>query len=228
MKSLSGLFKLSPEEKELFQTVVGMENVRRVLILSVIAIPTSALYLILARRSAAGSDGQELWRTVISISHTVFLISFTAISILIYFFSHKPGKNNRIAAVCVNATALILLIGGAVINSADQIVLTSITAFFSTSLVVGLILLLPPARAFFYFITSYIIFYFGISLTQKNHEVLVSNQINGLTATALGLCLSFILWRGYLIRIKQTRLIEKQNTKLKAAFDIVNSQKNNV
>ncbi len=228
IKKLTALVKLSSEEKRIFQTIIGLENIRRVLILSVIAIPTSALYLIISRLGESSSHTEELWRTVIAISHTVFLISFTVISILIYFFSHKPRKNNRIAIVCVNTTALMLLIGGAVINSADQIVLTSITAFFSTCLVVGLVFLLPPARAFIYFLISYIIFYFGMSLTQSNHEILISNQINGLTATALGLCLSFILWRGYIIRTKQTRLIEKQNGELKTALDLVNSQKNDV
>ncbi len=229
IKKLIDFIKLSPEEKEIFRTVIGLENIRRVLILSLIAIPTSILYLIIFQLPAGTTSGiEQRWRTAISISHTVLLISFTIIGILIYFFAYKPAKNNRIALVCVNATVLLLLIGGALITAADQLVLTSITAYFSTSLVVGLIILIPPVYAFFYFILSYLVFYYAISLTQMNQEILVSNQINGLTATALGLCLSFILWRGYLIRIKQTRLIEKQNSELKTAFDTVNSQKNNV
>ncbi|HEX9971621.1 MAG TPA: ATP-binding protein [bacterium] len=229
IRKLIDFIKLSPEEKEIFQTTIGLENIRRVLILSLFALPTSVLYLIIFRLEAESSGGIELqWRTAISISHTVLLISFIIIGILVYFFSYKPGKNNIIATVCVNFSALLLLFGGAVITAADQLVLTSIAAFFSTSLVVGLIILIPPVYALLYFISSYLVFYYAISLTQINHEVLVSNQINGLTATALGLCLSFILWRGYLIRTKQTRLIEKQNSELKTAFDTVNSQKNDV
>jgi signal transduction histidine kinase len=229
IKKLINFITLSPEEKEIFHTVIGLENIRRVQILSLFAIPTSALYLLIFQLKAGAATGIEYqWRTAISISHTVFLISFTIISILIYFFSYKPGKNNFIAKACVNTTVLLLLIGGALITAIDQLVLISITAFFSTSLIVGLIFLVPPAYSLLYFITSYIIFYFAISLTQANHEVLVSNQINGLTAIALGLCLSIILWRGYLIRTKQTRLIEKQNNELKSALDTVNSQKNNV
>jgi len=228
-RKLIDFLKLSPEEKEIFHTVISLENIRRTFILSLFAIPTSALYLIIFRLQAGSASGIELqWRTAISMSHTVFLISFTMISILIYFFSYQPGKNNFMAKACVNTTVLLLLIGGALITAIDQLVLTSITAFFSTSLIVGLIFLVPPAYSLLYFITSYTVFYFAISLTQANHEVLVSNQINGLTAIALGLCLSFILWRGYLLRIKQTRVIEKQNSELKTALDTVNSQKNNV
>lgn len=229
IRKLTDFLTLSPEETEIFQTVIGLENIRRVLILSLFAIPTSLLYLLIFQLQAGAASGIEhQWRTAISMSHTVLLISFAIIGILIYFFCYKPGRNNRIAKACVNVTILLLLFGGAVIAAADQLVLTSITAFFSTSLVVGLILLIPPVRALLYFISSYIAFYYAISLTQMKHDILVSNQINGLTATALGLCLSFILWRGYLIRIKQTRVIEKQNSELKTALDTVNSQKNNV
>ncbi len=229
IRKLTDFLKLSPEEQEIFQTVIGLENIRRTLILSLFAIPTSMLYLIIFRlqvRSASGIEYQ--WRTAISMSHTVLLISFTIIAMLIYLCSYKPGRNNRIAKACFNITILLLLIGGAIITAADQLVLTSITAFFSTSLIVGLILLTPPLCALIYYISSYLIFYYAISLTQMNHDILVSNQINGLTATALGLCLSFILWRGYLIRTKQTRLIEKQNRELKTALDTVNSQKDDL
>jgi serine phosphatase RsbU (regulator of sigma subunit) len=221
--------KLSAEEKEIFQTDIGLENIRRVLYLSLIAIPTSALYLIVFRLKVGDATGITYqWRTAISISHLVLLISFSVISILIYIFSYKPGKNNRIATICINAITLILLTGGAVITAADQLVITSITPFISTCLVTGLILLIPPLYSFLYFISAYAIFYYAISLTQVNHEILISNQINGITATALGICLSFILWRGYLIRTKQSRLIEKQNDELKTALDLVNLQKKHI
>ncbi|MBN2355423.1 GAF domain-containing protein [candidate division KSB1 bacterium] len=226
---LIGFFKLAPEDKEIFHTVIGFENIRRVLILSALAIPISALFFIFFRLKVDATSGIEhQWRTAISISHAVLLISFSIIGILVYLFSYKPGKNNRIAMICVHVTVILLLIGGAVITAADQLVITSITPFIITSLIVGLVLLMPPIYAFCYFISSYLIFYYAISMTQMNPEVLVSNQVNGITATALGLCLSFILWRGYLVRTKQTRLIEKQNRELKKAIGMVHSQKNDI
>ena len=144
------LLRFTPEEKEIYRTVIGMENIRRVLILSLFAIPTSMLYLVIIRLKAGTPSGIEYqWRTAISASHTVLLISFTIISILIYFFSYKHRKNNIIARICVNAAVVLLLFGGVVITAADQLVITSVTAFFSTTLVVGLILLIPPLHAFF-------------------------------------------------------------------------------
>ncbi len=229
IRKILGFLRLSAEDREIFLTVIGMENIRRVLILSLFAIPTSMLYLIIfGLRTVANGGAESQWRTSIMISHAVLLTSFIVIGVLIYFFSFRPRENNLVARFCVNMAIVLLLFGGAVITAFDQLVLTSVTAFFSTTLVVGLILLIPPFYAFVYFISSYLVFYFAISLTQDNHDVLVSNQINGLTATALGLCLSFILWRGYLLRIKQTRLIEKQNNELQDALEMVNSQKNDV
>ena len=229
IKKPIGFFRLSSEEKRIFQTVIGMENIRRVLILSLIAVPTSILYIIIFRMNLETTTGIEhQWRMAISASHTVLLILFSIIGILIYFFSFKPEKNTTIAQVCINVTIILLLVGGAIITAIDQLVLTSIMAFLSTSVVVGFLILIPPALALIYFLSSYAIFYIALSFTQVNQDVLLSNQINGLTATALGLCLSIILWRGYLIRTKQTRLIQKQNGELKTALNLVNSQKSDV
>jgi signal transduction histidine kinase len=226
---LINFFKLSPEEKEINRTVIGLENIRRVLYLALIAIPTSAMYFVIFMLKAGKATGITYqWRTAISICHAVIFISFSIISLLIYFYSYKPARNSRIAKICIDATILILLLGGAVISAVDQLVTNNITPFLLTCLITGLILLVPPLFASFFFIASYITFHYAISLTQTNNEILISNQINGISAMAIGLCLSFILWRGYLIRIKQSRLIEKQNLELKDALAIVNTQKDDV
>ena len=229
LHKLTAFFKPSTEEKEIFRTVIGRENIRRVLYLSLIAIPTSAMYFVIFMLKAGTATGITYqWRKAISISHAIIFISFLVISLLIYFYSFKPAKNNRVALVCVNMTIALLLTMGAVIAAADQLVTNTITPYLITCLITGLILLIPPFYAVVYFIASFIIFYFAVSATQTNNVILISNQINGITAAALGLCLSFILWRGYLIRIKQSRLIEKQNNELKDALTMVNSQKDDV
>ncbi|RPI01489.1 MAG: GAF domain-containing protein [Calditrichaeota bacterium] len=221
--------RLSPEESGIFQTVIGLENIRRVLYLTLLALPTSAMYFVIFMLEAGNATGVSYqWRRAISTSHAVMFASFLVISLLLYFYSFKPAKNNRAAKLCVNMTILILLLGGAVIAAADQLVTNNITPYLITCLITGLIILIPPFRALIYFIISFVVFYYAMSLTQSNHEILISNQINGITATALGLCLSFILWRGYLIRTKQSRLIEKQNQELKTALELVNSQKDDI
>jgi len=229
VRSIIDTLRLSPEDKEIMRTVIGLENIRRVLYLSVIAIPTSALYFIIFMLKAESETGAAYhWRHAIWICHAVIFVSFSIICTLIYFYAYKPAKYSRLAQVCVHITAMILLLEGAALATADQLVTSNITPYLITCLITGLVLLLPPRVSVLYFISSFIVFYFAISLTQKNTELLISNQINGLTMAALGICLSVILWRGYLIRTKQSRVIEKQNSELKAALDQVNSQKEDV
>ncbi len=222
-------FRLSAEDKEITRTVIGMENIRRVFYLSLIAIPTSACYFIIFMLKAESETGViRQWRQAIWICHAVILVGFSIIGVLIYFYAFKPAKNSRLALVCVHTTAMILLLEGAALAAADQLVTSNITPYLITCLITALVLLTPPVFSVLYYISSFLVFYFAVSLTQPNTAILISNQVNGLTIAALGLCLSIILWRGYLIRIKQSRVIEKQNSELKAAFDKVHSQKEDV
>ena len=206
-----------------------MENIRRVFYLSLIAIPTSACYFIIFMLKAESETGVvHQWRQAIWICHAVILVGFSIISVLIYFYAFKPAKNSPLALVCVHLTAMILLVEGAALAAADQLVTSNITPYLITCLITALVLLTPPVFSVLYYIFSFLVFYFAISLTQRDTAILISNQVNGLTIAALGLCLSIILWRGYLIRVKQSRVIEKQNSELKAAFDKVHSQKEDV
>ncbi len=229
LNRLISAFRLSSEDKELTRTVIDLENIRRVFYLSLLAIPTSACYFIFFLIKSAGETGVTYqWRHAIWICHAILLVSFIVINLVIYFFAYKPGKNSPLALACIHITAVILLLEGAALAAADQLVTDNITAYLITCLITGLVLLTPPRFALLYYLISFTVFYFAISLTQKNPAILISNQINGLTAAALGFCLSIILWRGYLIRVRQSRVIEKQNSELKTALDQVHSQKEDV
>jgi serine phosphatase RsbU (regulator of sigma subunit) len=222
-------FKFPAEEKAIFKTVIKLENFRRVQFISLIAMPVSAICMIIFGSKIGTTTGIEhQWRIAITASHAGIFTSFLIISILIYFFSFWHKKSYRFMTFCINLTIFIFLMAGTVINSADQLVISSITPYFIACVLTGLIILIPPVYAFLYFISTYIIFYFAISLTQVNNQILISNQINGITACGVGLCLSFILWRGYLIRTKQSRVIEKRNKELRTTLDIVKSQKNQI
>lgn len=65
------LLRLSQEEKEIFRTVIGMENIRRVLILSLFAIPTSMFYLVIIRLKAASASGGRKDRAQVSVCRSL-------------------------------------------------------------------------------------------------------------------------------------------------------------
>jgi serine phosphatase RsbU (regulator of sigma subunit) len=222
-------FKLSTEEKEIVKSVIKMENFRRVQFIALIAMPVTALCMIIFGLKIGNTTGIEhQWRIAITASHAGIFISFLIISTLIYLFSYRHAISNRFMTFCIHLTTFIMLMAGTVITAADQLVISSVTPYLITCAITGLILLMQPVYAFLYFLAAYIIFFIAISLTQVNHQILISNQINGITACGVGLCLSFILWRGFLIRVKQSRMIEKRNKELRSALEIVNSQKNQI
>lgn len=209
-------FHLSNSEKEIIRTDINLENIRRLFYLLIVAIPGTAAHVVLFGLKLGGTAGIEhQWRLLIIISHSVLFISFTIISIFLYFFSYKPGRYNKLAIFSFNYIIFLLLTGGTALATIDQLVTTAITPYLVTCLITGLIFLVRPLVSIVFYIISYLIFFNIIGLFQTNPDVLISNQVNGITATIIGLCLSFILWRGNMTRIKQHKLIEKQNAELK-------------
>ena len=217
ISSIISFFKLSVEEKEIYHNEISLENTRRALYLSLIAIPVSIIHIVIFLFKFKNVSGTELvWVVSIIYSHISILVLTTLCSLLLYFFFYRSKKNNLISKICTNVILFFLLIMGSIIASFDQIVTSSITPFFNTTLIVGLIFLIRPLFSTIYFIISYLAFYFAISQTQLNQEILISNQVNGISITAIGLSLSFILWRSNLTRIKQRQQITRQN---KALFE---------
>jgi two-component system, sensor histidine kinase and response regulator len=208
-------FKLSVEEKEIYQNEISQENARRALFLSLIAIPVSLVHIILFALRLKGVTGTEhLWVISIIYAHITIVILTSISSTLLYFFFYRTKKNNLFAKICTNVILFFLLAMGAVIATVDQYVTAAITPFFVATMVVSLIFLMRPFFSTIYYIASYVVFYVAIAQTQLNQEVLISNQVNGLSITAIGLCLSFILWHSNMTRVKQSRQITRQNKAL--------------
>jgi len=208
-------FKLSDTEKEIVTNEVGQENIRRVFYISIMGILTIALYFIFFDRMEIGADdtARQWYFSVITIL-LVFLLTYIIVSLFLYFFSYRPPRYNKVARASISAITLLFLIGGVAFASVDQLITSAITPYMLTCLATGLLLLIRPLQALLYYVATYIVFYYVLSMVQPNHDILISNLGDAFYATAIGLCLSFFLWRGSLIRIKQSRLIKKQNIEL--------------
>lgn len=215
--SIIAFFKLSVEEKDIYQNEISHENARRALFLSLIALPVSIIHIVLFVLKLKKVSGVEYqWVVSIIYSHCLIVLITMLCSLLLFNFFFRTKKNNLLSKIATNVILFFLLIMGAVIASADQYVTSAITPFFVTTMIVGLIFLTRPLFSTIYYTASYLIFYFAISQTQANQEILISNQVNGISVTAVGLCLSYILWSSNLTRIKQRQQITRQN---KALFE---------
>ncbi len=213
-------FKISEEDQKIIKTDIRDENIRRVFYLSLIGIPVSLLHVVLFLFHLKSSVGIEYeWRISILAIHTSIIFLLSIISLFIYFTFIKKKSNIRLAEVCIVIVALFLLFGGATVSAADQKVTTAINPFIATSIISSIVLLIRPLYSILYYTFSFIIFYLFMNYAQTNPDVLISNNVNGLTFAGLGLCLSLIFWKMHLTRIKQHKLIEKQKNELIENFN---------
>lgn len=213
LKKAISFFRLDQLEKEIYQNEIYTENIRRVLYMASISIPISIIHIALfsQKLNAINTIEQEWAKLIIALHSIIVLVSL----LYILLTSILKNQNQRLGKFSIQIILISLLLMGAAITAADQIMVSSITPFILTSLLVGLVFLTPPLLSIIYYSIAYFVFYFAISITQTNPDILVSNQLNGLYITAIGLGLSIILWRGNLIRVKQSKQIVLQNKALR-------------
>lgn len=78
----------------------------------------------------------------------------------------------------------------------------------------GSIFIIKPYYSVLIYLSTYIIYYFSIGLSQKESVLLLSNRINGSTGIFLGLFLSLLIWRSHVINLQQKERIERQQYEL--------------
>jgi signal transduction histidine kinase len=216
MKKLISFFILDETHRDIYRTQIVWDNIKRTFYFSLFVIPVILFQvLIFLRRIKSSTEADTSWLQSLVYSHTVVIFVFFIVGLTLYFFSFRKNKVNAIGKISVSIIALISLIGGGFITAIDQLQLPTINPYIITTIVAAIIFVIPPLRAIVFFLSSYIVFYYAISVTQADADLLVSNQVNGLSITAIGLCISFILWNVNMIRYQQSRKIMEQNDTLR-------------
>lgn len=109
---------------------------------------------------------------------------------------------------------IVVLASGIAIVTFDQLVTTNITPFLLSCIVTGAVFLIRPLISFIVYLISYLAYYYLIALTIIDQQVLLSNQINGITAVGIAFLLSIITWHYNYTNIIQKRRIEIQQKQL--------------
>lgn len=217
INKILSLVRLSSEDKEIEHHEISSENSRRAFVFCLIALPVSIIHVILFALKLKNASGiEQKWVVSIIGSHLAILVLTSVCSLLLYLVIYRAKKNNMLSKLCTNFVQFAFLVIGGIIASVDQYVTSAITPFFIATMSVSLIFLTRPILSTIYFIGAYAVFFFLISHTQLNKDILISNLVNGITVTAIGLGLSIIIWRSTLTKIKQSRQIIRQN---KALFE---------
>ena len=209
-EGITAFFSLSEEDKDIASNEITSDNIKRAISICTVGVVISFLHAFLFWYSLDSAKGIEwVWRSSISKTHGILFFSFTIIGLFIY--RQKRKQNLWMANFGVYFLVFLFLIAGVSIATIDQLVTPAITPYMICCLIVALAFYIRPLHALLFFIAVYVFFYLMIPHGQLNIQAVVSNRVNAISITTISVFLSFILWMGNLKRIKQSRLIIKQN-----------------
>lgn len=186
-------------------------NLKRIYYLAFIVIPMRILNIFLFKRTTPESN---IWGEGIIISHFIILIFWVGVLLISHKSKHKTKPTSTIN-ILQYVVAIFTMATGVVIATIDQLVTTNITPLLLVSIVVGAIFLIRPLISVIIYLISFIAYYYSIGITINDNQILLSNRVNGITAIAIGLLISIMIWHYTYTNIIQRRRIEKQQRQLK-------------
>lgn len=220
INNILSFFTVSNEDKNIIFSEIEKENSRRTFYTAIAGVLISTFSIILfSSKTDYSSEIEEIWVLKVFSLHILVLIVSTIVSAIIYLTYYLKKTITILTKMSTVILIVFLQLVGIMFTTYDQYITSSISAYMITSLILGVVFLIRPLYVSIIFIISYLFFNIAIAQTQLNEEVLISNQINGLSITAMGLFLSFILWRSKLVYIRQREKIIAQNKELKESND---------
>jgi diguanylate cyclase len=189
-------------------------TLRRVRTVAIIAVPVHLAHLVVFLLTDVTSTEERRWRTGILVAHGALL----AYAVVARWAATRAIRSpeGALARALPWVTGVVWVGAGAAIAAIDQLVTTSITPFLVGNLVAALVLILPPARAVWIYLAGLGGFAWSIALVQDDPSVVVSNQVNGVTAAALGLGVTVLQWRSEVRDVEKSQHIASQQAELEA------------
>jgi uncharacterized membrane protein len=188
-----------------------VQNINRIYYLSIISMIMSLIDVLLIKFGNSGEESPITWEVGIILSHLTMLLFMIAM----YLITAKLRRESRsrfTMYILLYISIAVIMMGGIVITVFDQVITSNITPFILSCVVVGIVFLIRPAISVLIFLFSYLAYYTLIGIYINDADILLSNRVNGITAVALGLFTSVILWHYNYINIVQKRRILKSRT----------------
>jgi two-component system sensor histidine kinase/response regulator len=205
-------------EKNIIDKEIIKLNLIRSFMLNGLSVPI-ALILSLTYSQTLNNDSISFidWKRHILDLNVSIAVTCSLLFMLGLVAYYKP-RYKVFAKSISHLTLLVLALWGTICTIYDQSVNTSIIAFLVICVVCSLSMLIHPFRLFFYLGVIYTVFGIGISETQPDREILISNLSIGLITMVICLGLSTIQWRSNLTRFKQRRQIKAQKKALEESY----------
>ena len=208
------------EKNRAFAPQLLEQNMRRLLFTAPLIPPINLIHLWMFWHRQPGSASEALWRQGILAAHAGMLVFFGLLGLIAWRLNRRHDLP-RLRRACV-ATAVVGTLGfAALVSAIDQLVTSNITPLLTGCTLVALVFLHRPLSALWLFGGALLLFLLGMQQTQSTPALLLSNQVNGVSACAIGLVLAWLQWRSFVqINSQKQRLqaqqllLEEQNRKL--------------
>jgi len=151
------------------------------------------------------------WRMGVSISHFAMFFVILVIGGTAYFLKQKQLDKGKTAYFLQLIAMICYLIFGIILSAFDQYVNAGINAFSSVCIGIAVIFLIHPIYSLIIYGFAFFFFHFGISLTQSNPNILLSERVNSISVIGISFGIALITWRNSIYKIFQEKEIEKQN-----------------
>ncbi len=194
-------------------------NLQRFTIFFNIIIAAHLLHVILFWLALA-NDGTQvteiiyLWRIGIIASHSVMIVLALAAALFTFYIRKNNLYHTKLAVHLPEVVAFAYLLFGAIISIIDQFITAAITPYLIANIAVALGIILKPQISLIIYPLTFLLFYTFVPMTQTDNELLLSVRVNAITAAAIGLALSLVIWRTNNVTIIQNKLIKRQKDEL--------------
>jgi len=194
-------------------------NLQRFTIFFNIIIAAHLLHVILFWLALA-NDGTQvteiiyLWRIGIIASHSVMIVLALAAALFTLYIRKNNLYHTKLAVHLPEVVAFAYLLFGAIISIIDQFITAAITPYLIANIAVALGIILKPQISLIIYPLTFLLFYTFVPMTQTDNELLLSVRVNAITAAAIGLALSLVIWRTNNVTIIQNKLIKRQKDEL--------------
>lgn len=157
------------------------------------------------------AENVHKWRMGVAISHFTMFFVILVIGCTAYFFKQKKMDKSKAAAFLQLIAIISYLLFGIVVSAFDQYVNAGINAFSSVCIGIAVIFLIHPIPSLFIYGLAFVFFHFGISFTQSNQNILLSERVNSISVIGISFGIALITWRNSIYKLFQEKEIEAQN-----------------
>jgi len=167
------------------------------------------------------AENVHRWRIGVAFTHFTMFIIILLIGGTAFILKQKRLDRGRVANYLQFITIISYFLFGIVLSAFDQYVNAGINAFISVCIGIAVILFMHPIYSLLIYVFSFIFFHYGISLTQSNQNILLSESVNSISVIGISFGIALIMWRNSIYKIfqekeidKQNQILEEQNTQL--------------